>query len=55
MDELTKILSQFGFPVAVATFLLVRVERRMETLEKALNELSEKIEVLLAQCVRKKT
>jgi hypothetical protein len=46
MDEITKILSQFGFPVAVATFLLVRIEKRMETLEGVIRELSEKIEVL---------
>jgi hypothetical protein len=54
MDELTKILSQFGFPVAVATFLLVRVEKRMETLEKSINELSEKIEILITTCGRRK-
>jgi len=46
MEEMFKILANYGFPVAVASFLLVRMEKRMESLEKSIYELSEKIELL---------
>lgn len=54
MEEIAKILSNYGFPVAVATFLLVRLERRMETLEKTITELSGKIEELCAVTSKKR-
>jgi len=46
MEELAKILANYGFPVAVAAFLLIRMEKRMEGLEQAINALSTKVEEL---------
>lgn len=46
MKEIFDILSNFGFPVAVATYLLVRMEQRMKALEDVINKLSDKIDML---------
>ena len=35
MDEMLKIIGNVGFPIAVAAFLLVRVEQRMDNLTAA--------------------
>lgn len=43
MDELLKIIGNVGFPIAVAAFLLVRVEQRMDSLTAAICELREAI------------
>ena len=57
MQEFTTILSNFGFPVAVASYLLFRFEKKLETLEasnralagtilqltNAINDLNEKM------------
>jgi hypothetical protein len=39
MDELVATMMQSGFSVAVAAFLLVRMERRLEDLTLAIREL----------------
>ena len=39
MEELLKATGQTAFPVAVAAFLLVRMESRMEALTRAIGEL----------------
>ncbi len=39
MDELIATMMQSGFSVAVAAFLLVRMERRLEDLTLAIREL----------------
>lgn len=44
MKELQDIIGNFGFPIAVATYLLIRMEQRMKGLEDAIYKLSEKIE-----------
>lgn len=43
MDEMLKIIGNVGFPIAVAAFLLVRVEQRMDNLTAAISELREAI------------
>lgn len=39
MDELLTFIAQSGFSVAVAAYLLVRMESRLEALTQAINEL----------------
>lgn len=46
MDEMLKIIGNVGFPIAVAAFLLVRVEQRMDSLTAAITELREAILLL---------
>jgi len=46
MDEMFKIIANVGFPIAVAAWLLVRVENRMENLTTAIIELREAIIML---------
>lgn len=46
MDEMLKIIGNVGFPIAVAAFLLVRVEQRMDALTAAITELREAILML---------
>ena len=46
MDEILKIIGNVGFPIAVAAFLLVRVEQRMDSLPSAIFELREAILML---------
>ena len=43
MDEMLKLIGNVGFPIAVAAFLLVRVEQRMDNLTAAITELREAI------------
>lgn len=43
MEELLNIVANIGFPIAVAVFLLVRVESKMTCLTKAINDLREAI------------
>lgn len=52
MEEIAKILSNYGFPIAVASFLLVRMEKRMESLERTIQQLTDKIDELCS--VRRK-
>lgn len=46
MDEMLKMIGNVGFPIAVAAFLLVRVEQRMDDLTAAITELREAILML---------
>lgn len=46
MDEMIKMIGNVGFPMAVAAFLLLRVEQRMEALTTAIAELREAILLL---------
>lgn len=43
MEELLNIIANVGFPIAVAVFLLIRVEGKMTCLTKAINDLREAI------------
>ncbi|PKM76181.1 MAG: YvrJ family protein [Firmicutes bacterium HGW-Firmicutes-15] len=46
MDEMIKLIANVGFPIAVAVFLLVRVESRVTILTQAITELREAILVM---------
>jgi hypothetical protein len=40
MEELFKAIANWGFPMVVAVYLLVRMENRMKDLENAINNLA---------------
>lgn len=46
MEEMLKVIGNVGFPIAVAAFLLIRVEKRMDELTSAIGELREAILML---------
>ena len=46
MDEMIKTIANVGFPIAVAVWLLVRVEQRMDALTTAICELRQAIVTL---------
>ena len=46
MDEVLNLIANVGFPIAVAVFLLVRIESKITCLTKAINELREAILVM---------
>ena len=37
MEEIFKAITNFGFPIVVASFLLFRFEKKLEMLEQAIN------------------
>jgi len=41
MDEMAGLLGNFGFPVAVSVYLLVRLEGKVEELTESIHGLSE--------------
>ena len=43
MDEILKMIANLGFPIAVAVWLMVRMEQRMDSLTTAIGELREAI------------
>ncbi len=49
MEELLNIIPNVGFPIAVAVFLLVRIEGKMTCLTKAINDLREAILLMPGQ------
>lgn len=40
MDELISIIANVGFPVAVAIYLLVRLESKLDLLSNTINDLT---------------
>lgn len=40
MDELLKAIANWGFPIVVSVYLLVRIETKIESLEQAIKDLS---------------
>jgi len=46
MEEILKIIANVGFPIAVAAWLMIRVEERMENLTAAIIDLREAIIML---------
>jgi hypothetical protein len=40
MNELATIIGNFGFPIAVAAYLLVRIESKLTKLTESIHELS---------------
>lgn len=44
MDELLKGVANYGFPIIVSVYLLVRMESKMDTLQAAIVELTHAVE-----------
>jgi len=40
MEELFKAIANWGFPIVVAVYLLVRIEAKIESLETAIKDLA---------------
>jgi hypothetical protein len=47
MEELTQYIANLGFPIVVALYLLVRVENKIASLEKTMDEVLKAISKLL--------
>jgi len=47
MEELVPIIANLGFPIVVALYLLVRVENKIASLEKTMDEVLKAISKLL--------
>lgn len=43
MESLMTIISQVGFPIAVAVYLLIRQEKRLEDMKQSFNDLKDSI------------
>lgn len=46
MSEIFTAISNFGFPVVVASYLLFRFENKLEKLEQVINDLKEEVKTL---------
>lgn len=46
-DELVRLISNVGFPVAVSVYLLVRLEKKLDDLSKAFSEFSETMRAVM--------
>lgn len=46
MEELIKVVSNVGFPIAVAVYLLIRSEKRMEVLTESITNLTTAVDKL---------
>ena len=40
MEEFAKIVANVGFPIAVAAYLLIRIEGKLDNLSTSINQLS---------------
>ncbi len=49
MDEILQGVANFGFPIIVSAYLLIRMETKMENLQKAIVDLSQTIKNLSAK------
>ncbi len=47
MEDLLKVIANLGFPIAVATYLLIRIESKMDSLAASINQLSTILSVKL--------
>ena len=43
MDNISTMISNLGFPIAISMYLLVRIEAKMQGLTDSINELSKNI------------
>lgn len=43
MEDMLKEIANFGFPIVLSVYLLVRVEGKLERLSECINELSKTI------------
>ncbi|MBF8984652.1 YvrJ family protein [Lutibacter sp. B2] len=46
MEDFMAAVANIGFPIAVAGYLLIRVEKKIDDLTKGVNELSKAVEDL---------
>lgn len=42
-DEIVKLISNLGFPIAISLYLLIRIEGKLEGLTISINNLSQSI------------
>lgn len=47
MDELLKSFNNYGFPMVVSAYLLIRIEAKLEYLSKSITDLTETINISL--------
>jgi hypothetical protein len=43
MDEILKAISNYGFPIVVSAYLLIRMELKMEQLAQSIRDLAKSI------------
>jgi hypothetical protein len=48
MEDLLKAVGNFGFPIAVAAYLLIRIESKIDNLSSSINQLSTILSVKLS-------
>ena len=48
MTEIFQAISNFGFPIVVASYLLFRFENKLEKIEEVINSLREDVKTLSA-------
>ncbi len=48
-DQLIKIISDVGFPIAVSLYLLLRIEKKLDEITKALTSLDKNITSTMKQ------
>jgi hypothetical protein len=46
MEDMLKQIGNFGFPIVISIYLLVRVEGKLEKLSESINELSRAIAMM---------
>jgi hypothetical protein len=46
MEETLKLIAQYGFPIVVAAYLLVRMEAKLDLLTKSIDNMSKVLEVI---------
>jgi len=54
IDKIIQYISQVGFPIVVASFLLLRTNGRIEKLKDAITDLKSSIDLLKEELMRKK-
>lgn len=50
--DIVQAVAQVGFPIAVAAYLLIRLEQKLEAAEQAARELATDIRAHIAVCTR---
>lgn len=48
MEDLLKAVANVGFPIAVAAYLLIRIEMKMDSLSSSINQLSTILSIKLS-------
>ncbi|NLI56538.1 YvrJ family protein [bacterium] len=54
MDKLIQYISQLGFPIVVASFLLIRTNGKLDKLKDAIQDLKNSIDLLKEELIRKR-